>query len=484
MAEDALMRPEDYDFETHCEYLATTGGGKSKGAGSNARECVKAGCGIDAIDLKSGMCEDMLDWLAYWRPKVPIVHFKPSSPDIVRFNVFMPRGDDPEEHAVRMAKALLKCRGESDREPHPMLEDKLPMLLAWCAASGETVQSASRLLHFHNRKLWLNAAGRMRTQHLRDKCTRACGISDRDWDYHFGSTLRKLEPFLHEGPLRRFTSTAGCFDYAKLRAEHGIFLVDISRLADETSRIFAALIIALQLHVSSNAEDEIPRFVFFDEPQEYETADMVSLLNLTRSSGYRISLIHHYSDQWENKAMASACKANARITYVMHGVPPEECRAMVEGRFLPLVNARWHKEEKFRTEMEWDDEEAESVTDREDGTSSVTRSPRLRPRQYRVPDGWVDYTREEKISMLMEPLVALQPREYCKFTPDGDEWGEFRHLEDYSRLLSEETRIRFRESLHPPSVHDEPKTSTTERSPDAKPSGRTKKKPANLHAQG
>ena len=120
---------------------------------------------------------------------------------------------------------------------------------------------------------------------------------------------------------------------------------------------------------------------------------------------------------------------------------------------------------------------------------SVTRAPRLRPIHETVIDGWEDYTREEEVSMLMEPLVGLMPREYCLFTPDDYEWGEFEELEDFNRLKTPEEILQFRETLHPPSEHEHVPPKTTEeptRPERSKPSGkpRAKKRPADLHPQG
>lgn len=244
----------------------------------------------------------------------------------------------------------------------------------------------------------------------------------------------------------------------------------------ETAQIILGLVVSDLFMIGlERANAHRTTFVDCDEAQEWAPPDFGATLDLVLSSGLQFTTIHHYEGQMDARSQQSL-SVNAGIKYVFGGLSADIRKKIAENAFPEEVNQDWHRQPRTSLRPTYIYEEMQSVTDRDDGSKSVTRSPQVRAEYEEVESGWDDYGRDEKLSRLAARFL-LPKRECYVVLPDKSYRFKVPDLDPY--LYDSRDCLSFRQSLPKSISLDEADRHNAERSTRVT-ADRAKKKPARL----
>jgi hypothetical protein len=418
------MRPDWYKYNTHCHVCGTAGSGKSKFCESCLRAHSGARTGFTLFDWHGTLYRDMIRYLAYIRPKRKIYLLNFSEPtDIIPYNPFaLPEGWDLSAHISQISQTIAKIWGVRNFDETPTLERTLGTVLAASVALKVSLRLANTLLWYPRKELRETAiaamAGDDYTDYKQDLCELQYRTAMKEFIRQVESTRNRLARFTRSKTIRLFTGLPSQFSVSRAIEERAIVLVNLrpsKHLSQESARIFAALLLADFLRSAyERTTKPIPHFLYLDECENYLTPDAASMLDEARKSGLRLTFIHHNLGQEVFRlypAIADSLRMNAQIKAVFQGLPYEQIEETVPEFLLPRLNKRWKKNDTFRTETTYIEEGTFTTTevhgDHGDSTSE-SHGSRLVPYQSQVKDGQIDWSREEKLSMLAEEFQTLQ----------------------------------------------------------------------------
>jgi len=496
------MRPDWFDYRTHCHVCGRSQLGKSKWCESCMRDHVDRGHGFCLIDWHGKSYYAMLNYLAYQRPSQPIVLLDLSGGEFIRlFNPFaLPPNTDVSAHASRLTDVILKAWGERDSNEMPTYKRITKMLLSFTADTGEPLHHAARLLELPKKELREWAISLISDPHVKQQWKEFQYIRlYRDWKHEVQSTLNRLDPLIGSKTLRLFTGLKDVSTCVEDWITQGaIVLVNIKpsrSLSDESAKVFAGLVLSEFLHAAiTHAETERPYYLYLDECQNYLTTDAGRMLDESLKAGLRITFIHHHMAQdvfLKNPDLKYSVEMNAKLKVVFGGLPVDEAKRYAEELFIHEVNQRKEKERLYRLENHMIETTYRATTSSERG-SSTTTGTRYEPYQELVTAGVIEWSREEKISLLAEKLMRLRERHYYLQLPGGEAFEhEVEYVADY--LPESPYVLEYEKALHSGSIpkHEAERSIEEEerrflkRAEEYEYTGtrRPKKRPASLHPQ-
>jgi hypothetical protein len=319
----------------------------------------------------------------------------------------------------------------------------------------------------------------------------------RDWKHEVQATLNRLDPLIGSKAIRLFTGLKGIPTTVEDWITQGaIVLVNLKpsrNLSEESGKAFGALILSEFLHSAiTHSENERPYFLYLDECQNYLTTDAAAMLDQSLKSGLRITFINHHMAQdvfQKNPDLKYSLEQNAGAKVIFGGLPVEEAKRYTEELFMHEINKRKEKERFYRLESEMVAESFETSTSSEYG-SSTTSGSRYAPFQQEITSGVLEWSREEKVSLLAEKLMRL-PERHCYLQLPGREAfeHEVEQVDDY--LLTPAEILEYEKAHHGVPKHEAERSIEDEerrflkRAEEYEYQGtrRPKKRPAALHPQ-
>src|SRR5688500_11920965 len=106
---------------THGYVVGGTGAGKTSFLIWLMRELLSRRLGFCYIDWHGKAYQDLVGYLAYLRPRVPVYLLDPSSQYVQPYNPFILRGDDLSTHLSRCVSAVIRPWGASSTNATPRL---------------------------------------------------------------------------------------------------------------------------------------------------------------------------------------------------------------------------------------------------------------------------------------------------------------------------------------------------------------------------
>jgi hypothetical protein len=504
------MYPGMFKLKTHCHICGTTGSGKSKFIEACARAHVMARTGFTVLDWHGTLYDAMLEYLAYlgpYGPDRPIYLLNPSEPThILPYHPFaLPDGWDVSAHVSRMTDLVVKPWGAENTNLLPTYERIMKMVFHFMAVTQQPLHHAAKILDYPlNPHLLANVIDSIEDDRVKKQWHQFRHLkSYTAWNKEVGSTQNRLERFIGSRVIRLFTGLGSQFSIERAIEERAIVLVNLKPskdLSPESAKVFASLLLDGYLKAAmGRGKNPRAHFMYLDECQNYLTSDAADLLDQVVKFGLRLTLSHHHLNQAIFKihpAIADSLAINAQIKGVFYGIPYEECVRMAQEFFLPYINKRRKKDDTYRTQTDYLEEDVATMSESQGElpagpthSRSETHSTRLIPMQTLVKDGQIDWSREEKVSMVAEWFQQLGTGECFLRAAGRTEKYKVPFIERF--LRSPEEILQFKETLtrnHIP-IHEaearlkEAERTFLERGNEYAGSGRPKKRPPRLFAQ-
>lgn len=474
----------DWDFESHCDTIGPPQTGKTSFAIVCKEKHVLRGNHIVDLGWKRDAYEAITSFTAVAAPDFPVVLLNPADCDpIVPYNPFkLPKGRNLSAHVKRLSKLVLAA---VSHQPLAQLQNyayAAEAFLSYVAVSGEPVSSAIRLFDPSQAKAWLMASEKVPEQFAR-MMRRIAQTTPKEWDYKLGALERRLRPFVTSDALRKFTSSQNTIDIGDLFERRVSLFVNSgpSRFLDEeAAQIFLSFILSDILQVGiENASNRGDTYVYADEIQEYAPDNFGSLIDLVLGAGIKITTIHHFSGQFDERIRQSI-ENNTRIKVLFGGISPAIRRQYAEIAWPHELNEDVVKQERFRSITDYYEDQSLSFHTDAEGNMSETMSDRLHPESYDVSAGFDFRSPEEKLSIAAARFLVPN-RQYHVIFPDGTvERSEVPTLRKY--LYNSPDVLEFIKRQPSITPDEAERIHNLERSNDAGTRTRTKKKPTLFNA--
>jgi hypothetical protein len=465
-----------FNFGTHCDMTGSPNSGKSTLAELCVREKIKRILATVHFDFHGTTFARLVDYCAYVQPPQPvyILNFsQPQQTGVLPFDLMTPpAGAMLSTHVSRLAESLLKPWGVSNSNLMPTYERVIKPIIAYCALTGEPLHHGAHLLQFENRELRARATEAVPDRRLKGQLLRLQHISQtphyREWLHEVESSDNRLNRIAGSEIVKLFTGLPAKFSVAKAWEEDAVVLVNLTPnrkyLSHEEARTIAALLLDEYLQCAlDRANDPRPLYAYLDECQNYLSPDIGPILEGSRKSGFRATLIHQHMGQFNDRpALQEAIRTTARCRFIFGGLPAARRREETEECFLPELARRTKKDDRLAVRTAYDNEafevsncsfnnsfsfsrdpETDNVTDTfNDGFSWGTVSgDRYVPRQYLEVIGQEDFTAEDKMLTLSQRFADLKPTQAYLNLPDGTRYYESPYCRTY--LANDEDFVRF-----------------------------------------
>jgi hypothetical protein len=205
------------------------------------------------IDWHGTLYTALVEFLAFLRTDRPVYLLNPSEPEYVTgYNPFFTSGANNQDTIAasvgRRLEATLKGWDAENADETPQLSEVLRHVYQFAAETGETLPTASLLLHPENQRLRAYAADVLRDPHSRDtwKALFLSKQSDNQVQQLVGSSRRRIDRLLAYPPVRRMLGLkTHKLDISKAIDENAIILVNLAPsrvLPNEAARLLAALL--------------------------------------------------------------------------------------------------------------------------------------------------------------------------------------------------------------------------------------------------
>lgn len=333
----------DPDLSAHIHGIGASRKGKSKLIEHIAREFIKSGHGFCLIDPHGHLYADLVAYLAYIRPRNPIVLFNPSYPArVVGFNPFCLKGEKSQARIAtkvdRMVKATLTVWNENETSA-PRLEKWLRCLYHILIEQDLSIDVARYFLNFHHTAIRDAIVSRIASPAIRDQWNSLIqGKTEAGYTAQLESTANRLFKLLTNPTIRRIAGVhENTMDVESIINTNTILLVNLQSsdvLSAEAARILGTLLVnelweIFRQRTKHQAFRLRPFFLILDEFQNFATPDISEMLDQGAKFGIRLLLFHQRLSQLSIDLQGSV--KNAHTRFIFGGLSRAEVTAMLEG---------------------------------------------------------------------------------------------------------------------------------------------------------
>lgn len=388
-----------YPLATHCQILGRIGEGKTTFCRYCCMRHLDRGFGFCVLDRKDLVDHLIADLCAAGCTKpVWLLDFTGKS-GVLPWNPLRAcAGESVHGCVERIAEAVVSASRENISEMWNY-HSCVSAVLTLAMETKEPLHHAALITQQEQagiRQWAVNALQDEGAKHTIRKMQAAAARS-REWEYLVGSTERRLAKLVSNPAIRQCIGVPDkSIDIAAIRQRGEILLV---KLAPDSAPEIAALLTS-EILQDSLQPAERPWFAYLDEPQEYVSPQMASMLNLSRHSGLRVSLCYHHPAEGrfaENKALNDSIETNCGIKVVFAGLPLEYAKEFGETFFLKWVNGNQVRATRTRRYVDYDIEETEY------GRHAL-------PSVFLDDDEEIFYPRDEKIGQAALQIINVPNR--------------------------------------------------------------------------
>ena len=464
---------------THGHVIGSSGAGKSFFLEYLLREAITSHRGFCFLDWHGTTYARLVQFLARFTPRRPIVLLNPSNPRrVIGFNPFLQNGVDITTTVARRVDATVKPWGAQNTNQTPTLERMLRMAYHFAVRAKETLPNAELLLRFNHRSLVdyaLSVLTEPEDDAVREDLEELkASRTPKEWNDKVLSTKNRLGRFIGHSALQTFLGLKeGNVNVRELVEKNAIVLVNLARsdhLDTEPAKVFAALLLnEFRETAMRRAGTKKHYFLVLDEFQEYITFDVAPMLDETRKGGIHLVLAHQRLGHLErDKELQDAIFTNCQVKAVFGGLPFKSAAIMANEMHLDRINERDVKETYYAQqvadyEVQYLDTETGTDTFRAESEDPTQVSLTHGKQRVSTPvfeqyvSGRAEWSREEKVSRLAQALRD-QPRQRCivKIQNQPAESFDVPTLKDYaiSPRLVENYENRIYSALNAPTLED------------------------------
>ena len=407
---------------THTHIIGGSRSGKSKFIEWLIRNDIAERQPFCIIDWHGTLYRDVLQYLAYARPRREFVLLNPAVPDFITgFNPFMGSGQDISAMVARRVAAVARAWGVADTNEMPTFERLATMVFDFTARTREPLPNGALLLRRHKKELRQYALRVITDSHMREEWWDVIETAKRPRDWHFEvlAVRNRFMRLLRSTGIRRFMGLkTGNLDIRQALEGGKNVLVNLANtdlLDRQAAGVFAALFLNEFFEAAMNRAGTDKLYtLYLDEFQEYITPDLGDMLDQVLKGGLHVVLAHHHLGQLKEDArLRKSISQNARMRFVFGMGDFEDAAYLANEMFLGEINQRqveeeyWHPAAKMRVETGY----SHSVSEGGDNTITTTSShDMLIPEYDLVKSGASVTSHPEKVSRAAERLINVEQR--------------------------------------------------------------------------
>jgi hypothetical protein len=446
---------------THMHVIGSSDSGKSKFLEMLMRDAVlsRPRRGFCFIDFHGKTYHDLLRFFATARTHQEVVLINPSNPEyITGFNPFLDAGEDVSTTVDRRIDLTIKPWGAKSTDATPTLERVSRILYHFAIAAQEPLPNAALLLDFNNRDIFNFALSLLNTPEHDIAYRKLAELAEiktpTQWRGETGSTDNRLTRFVGSKAIRRFVGMReGNVSIPELMERNAIVLVNLApsgHLHAQAARVFAAMLLNEFFEAALRRAGTAKHyFLFLDEFQEYITYDLAAMLDQVRKGGLHLVMAHQrFGQLTRDPEIADAIRVNARLKVIFGGLPYDDLVPVANDLFLTEINERQIKETYYSQAVTgyervtnysqseaaaWSDSavaghaqsidssaqeidhghrvtKSESEASTKSGTRQFGESTSFLPIHTDRVSGRSEWSREEKVSKVVERLRKLPQR--------------------------------------------------------------------------
>lgn len=341
---DEPVRLNATDLSAHVHGIGASRRGKSKLIEHIARHLIKCGHGFCLIDPHGHLYTELIEYLAYIKPRrPPVILFNPSyTPRVVGFNPFRLAGEKTDARIAaktdRMVSATLTVWNETETSA-PRLEKWLRCLYYVFVEQDLTIDVARHFLAFSHHDERTAIISRIRSGTIRDQWeTLTQAKTESGYTAYLESTANRLFKFLTNPTIRRIAAVPdNAIDLEKILNTNTVLLVNLQPsdvLSAEAARIIGTLLVndiweIVRCRTKHQARGVPEVFLILDEFQNFATPDISAMLDEGAKFGLRLMLFHQRLSQLSGE-LAGSMK-NAHTRFVFGGLSRLDASHMLEG---------------------------------------------------------------------------------------------------------------------------------------------------------
>ncbi len=475
---------------THTHIIGASGTGKSKLMESMIRQDIRRGNPLCLIDWHGTLYHEVLAYAARVNPPRPVVLLNLSKPDfLLGFNPFSPRVGDVSTQVENRISATTKPWGMENTDQTPRMERICRMLYHFLIEADENLYNAFTLLRFGRKETRQYALGQLQTNTARQLWEDMNAITSLTrWQDQTESTTNRLLRFVAQESIRISTSLRpATLDVAEIIRQKAILLINL-RISDylsmEAARVFAALLLNEFFEAAMRRASDpppSPYYLYLDEFQEYITSDMSGMLDSVRKGGLHLIMAHQrMMHLYRQPEVLDSVLTNAKIRVVFGGLRYPAAAELAQEMMLHRINERQVVETYYHLETRYVEEtrevhheshghssshgngrvqgqggvemagvvhgaygdygtesggqnsfesDSEFEGESESEVHGTTTIPFLKPVQKPAKSGAEVRSRDEKVSMSAEKLMAQKQRNcVVKILDDQPEIGEVEYV--------------------------------------------------------
>lgn len=354
----------DRDLQTHVHGVGASRKGKSKLIEHIARDLIKEGSGFCLIDPHGQLYENLVQWLAYTKPRRDVVLFNPSYEQrIVGFNPFKLDGVKDEARIAtkvdRMVAATMRAWGATDFNQAPRLERWLRCLYHVLIEQGYSIEVARYFLSWEHVEIRNAIIQQIRSPVIREQwMSLIAAKTQHGFAAQLESTSNRLFKFITHPTIRRITGLlTNNIDLEAITNNKQILLVNLQPsdlLSDDAARLIGTLLLnelweILRRRKTGYGTKPPPFYLIIDEFQNYATPDVPNMLDEGAKYGLHFMLFHQRLSQLSPDLHGSV--KNAHTRFIFGGLPGQEVAQMLEGAQPSEQAQLYNNHDDVRTAM-------------------------------------------------------------------------------------------------------------------------------------
>lgn len=302
--------------------LGAPGEGKSKFIEYMIRKDIDAGNGLCLIDPSDG--GDTVNNVLAYCEKVgfkKIILIDPTKQKFAKIAALNPKSVKRSVDGVMEALSILF---DAKSTSTPRIKRYLSALLRVLARQNLTLKDAR---YFSNYTLDQDIRKKILGWDRDSETIKEVVSNAYDYKTFFSSSVNRLDALWQE-PLASILSNKEGVNFIEAVSDGWVVLVNVSayKFTEEEAQLLGIMVISQIIQATDvlfNNHWKGVYYLYFDEAGRYATPQIDTLLSYKRKSGLRLTIAHHFNEQFDNRKVFNSIVNNARIKMMFNTPEPD-----------------------------------------------------------------------------------------------------------------------------------------------------------------
>jgi len=367
---DATLTFSRTERDKHLYVCGGTGTGKSKFLEHLIRQDIvswrKSKCGMLVLDPHGSLYDSLMNWMAWHKLDRPVIPIDLRQDDwVVSYNLIRHRKDiDPAVLVDNLTDAMAYVWGQGGTDQTPLFARWVGNIIRPLYEKGLTLVESEYLTDRVAKQMRYLLTDDMADKSARQDWQFANTLTPRDLEAQIGSTVNRLQRFIHNRTMRSMFGLGGdSLDLGKALEEGHIIIVSLStegaKVSPENAELFATLLLSdlwTAAQVRGKREGIKPFYVYLDEFQRFVTPTIAENLDEARGYGLHLTMAHQFplqlTDRGDNgKRVYHSIMENASSKVVFRLSDEENLKPMAKWLFMGVMDPDEIKHRMYSTKV-------------------------------------------------------------------------------------------------------------------------------------